>query len=349
VQELGASAGNTFGLTVAPDGTEMLTYAVGPGDVYAAVAPPGGSFAGQHLFAPGLSSLQGVDSAIGATGDGVVAWRYQSQNGTGPYVSDAAGYDASPPVLNKLTVPSSGTVGDLLSFSVEPFDIWGPVTTSWAFGDGATGDGRSVTHSYSTAGDMTAAVTATDSVGNATTASRPVSIANPPVTNQQQSPVVSQSPAPAVDTTKPVVTGFAAVPSAFAVGKKGTALAAKVHRGTTFRFRLSEPASVAIAIARQIPGLRKGASCVPATAKLTAAILRKSGKRGLARARCKAFKQVGTLTRTGTAGDNTVAFTGKLGRRALGVGRYRATLVATDAARNSSLPAVASFRIVPAR
>jgi large repetitive protein len=41
------------------------------------------------------------------------------------------------------------------------------VTYSWDFGDGKTGTGRITTHKYTTAGDFTATVTATNSAGNA--------------------------------------------------------------------------------------------------------------------------------------------------------------------------------------
>jgi hypothetical protein len=39
-------------------------------------------------------------------------------------------------------------------------------------------------------------------------------------------------------------------------------------------------------------------------------------------------------------------FSGKIGRRRLKPGRYRATLVATDAARNASKPKRLRFRVV---
>jgi hypothetical protein len=46
-------------------------------------------------------------------------------------------------------------------------------------------------------------------------------------------------------------------------------------------------------------------------------------------------------------GSNSVKFTGRLGRRALKAGSYRASLTATDAAGNkSSRAAKATFKIV---
>lgn len=80
----------------------------------------------------------------------------------------------------------------------------------------------------------------------------------------------------------------------------------------------------------------------------SSASLRRFGRQADHSRSCTRLKNVGTLKRTGTTGQDSVAFTGKLGRRALGVGRYRATIVVTDAAGNKSVPRSASFRIVPA-
>ena len=46
------------------------------------------------------------------------------------------------------------------------------------------------------------------------------------------------------------------------------------------------------------------------------------------------------------AGANSRTFSGKLRGRGLAAGTYRATIVATDAAGNSSVARTAAFRIV---
>jgi hypothetical protein len=58
------------------------------------------------------------------------------------------------------------------------------------------------------------------------------------------------------------------------------------------------------------------------------------------------YRTVGTLRRSGLEGPNRIRFTGRIGRRALRAGRYRAVLRAIDAAGNRSAPKVARFRIV---
>ena len=104
----------------------------------------------------------------------------------------------------------------------------------------------------------------------------------------------------------------------FAVGSKRTALsgARRVPVGTKFRFRLSEPATARIAVQR---------------------------KRG------RKWRTLGTLKRKSAAGTRVVAFSGRLGRRALRPGRYRAVLTAVDAAKNRSKPRRLGFKVVRRR
>jgi hypothetical protein len=90
---------------------------------------------------------------------------------------------------------------------------------------------------------------------------------------------------------------------------------------------------VTIALARQAPGKRSGGSCVRPT-------------RRLARARrCTRSIAAGTLTRRAGAGANAVPFSGRVGRRALAPGSYRATLTATADGR-AGAPRALSFRVV---
>jgi hypothetical protein len=123
----------------------------------------------------------------------------------------------------------------------------------------------------------------------------------------------------------------------FRVARARTALVAKaVPKGTRFTFRLSARAVSRIRIERKLRGVRKGKRCV-------------APRKGLHK-RCTRYKRVGTLTRRHTKGGrNKVAFSGRLGKRALRPGSYRATLVATDAGGHRSKPLRVSFAIVRAR
>jgi hypothetical protein len=123
----------------------------------------------------------------------------------------------------------------------------------------------------------------------------------------------------------------------FAPAAAGTALVARrnARRGTAFRYTLSEPADVTIAIQRALPGHRSRGRCVPATPRLRRA------------PRCSRHVLRGTILRRGlAAGRRSTGFSGRLGRRALPPGRYRATLRARDTAGNRSPGRSVGFRVV---
>jgi Ca2+-binding RTX toxin-like protein len=139
---------------------------------------------------------------------------------------------------------------------------------------------------------------------------------------------------PPPDTTAPTLTSLSLLRARFAVGPRATAVSARAKRGTAFRYTLTEPATVTIRIERRVRGVRKGKRCVRPTRRL-----RRHRK-------CTRSIRAGTLTRQSKAGASRVAFSGRIGRRALKPGRYRATLVATDAAHNTSKPKRLKFRVV---
>jgi hypothetical protein len=114
----------------------------------------------------------------------------------------------------------------------------------------------------------------------------------------------------------------------FRVGKPG---AARAPKGTRFVYTLSAPAKVTITIQRKTAGRKKGKRCV-------------KPRRGLHK-RCTRYVRKGALTAQSKAGQNSVGFSGKLGRHKLSPGRYRATLVAVDSAGKSK-PRRLSFTIV---
>jgi hypothetical protein len=90
-------------------------------------------------------------------------------------------------------------------------------------------------------------------------------------------------------------------------------------RGASFRFRLSEKATVRITISR----------------------CRKRNRRG----RCTRYKRVGSIRKKAKAGRNRVKFKGKLKGRKLVPGRYRATIVAADRRKSRSKARKVTFRI----
>ena len=124
----------------------------------------------------------------------------------------------------------------------------------------------------------------------------------------------SGQPAP-TDTQAPLITSFRATPKLFAIGRASTPRAARAHHGTRFRYTLSEQARVSVKIQRRLRGHRAR------------------------------YRTVGKLTRSGKAGVNRIRFTGRIGKRALRAGRYRARMTAIDTAGNRSAQRTARFRI----
>lgn len=108
-------------------------------------------------------------------------------------------YDAVAPLLEDVEVPANGVVGEAVAMSVDPFDVWSPVTTGWDFGDGATGSGATVSHCYGTPGEYTVTVTGTDGAANETNAPRTISI--------EPDPGVAGDVDPCADPDPPELTG----------------------------------------------------------------------------------------------------------------------------------------------
>jgi Tol biopolymer transport system component len=120
------------------------------------------------------------------------------------------------------------------------------------------------------------------------------------------------------DTTAPVIRSLRVSHRRFALARRKTARTARAKRGTTFVFRLSEKARTTITIARR----------------------RRSGHR-------IRLVRVATLVRARTVrGTNKVAYSGRIGKRALARGSYLATAVAIDAAGNRSARRSVRFAVV---
>jgi len=123
---------------------------------------------------------------------------------------------------------------------------------------------------------------------------------------------------PPPDRTAPVFARALASPATFAVDRHGlseTAVSARAMRGTTFRYTLSEAARVLFTINLIGPGPKRDS-------------------------------RIGRFAQDSTTGANAKRFSGRIGSKTLRPGRYRATLIATDAAKNRSKPRSIIFRVV---
>jgi CSLREA domain-containing protein len=168
----------------------------------------------------------------------------------------------------------------------------------------------------------------------------------------------------------PTVSHVSVNPRTFAVGPKPTSVASRRRRaakGTTIAFQVSEAAQMKLSFQRKLAGIKltnkSGKKrCVAATRRSKRTLLaqvksrlgsKASGpgaaariKRALRQARCARFATKGALSRSAKLGANTVAFSGRVGRKALRPGAYRVRVTGTDAAGNHSRPAMAAFRVV---
>ena len=147
-------------------------------------------------------------------------------------------------------------------------------------------------------------------------------------------------PAPAGDTTRPVLAALSLSRTVFRAGAKSTPVGARrkrAPRGTTVRFRLSEPAAVRLAMERRSTGRR-----VTRRGKRVCV----GGPGPTERAALHAIHERAHAGPAGPAGRNAVTFTGRIRGRTLAAGRYRMRLVATDAAGNRSSSRTVAFRIV---
>ena len=109
---------------------------------------------------------------------------------------------------------------------------------------------------------------------------------------------------------------------------------ASARKGTTFRYAISEAATVTFAIRRRARGRRVGGKC------------RRQTARNRTRKRCIRLVAAGAFQTAGVAGSNRKRFSGRIGKRALRPGSYVARVTARDAAGNVSRVATARFEIL---
>jgi hypothetical protein len=129
----------------------------------------------------------------------------------------------------------------------------------------------------------------------------------------------------------PSLQSFSFSPKSIRVGSGSTPTSAAAPKGGAFSYRLSIAGRVVIEIERTVGGRRSRGSC------------KTSVRRG---ARCTVFQFKGTLTRRAAAGNNRVAFTGRIGRKALPLGSYLATITPFSSIGEAGVPRTASFKIV---
>jgi PKD repeat protein len=261
------------------------------------------------------TDLSGADNsgyeplvAFDGQGDAVAAWA--GENGS----IQSAGYVAAGPQLNDVSIPTSGVVGQPVTFSVSPFDVWSIAGESgWSFGDGASASGASVTHIYTAPGTYEVTIQSADTLGNVTSTAGKITIA----------PAVTSAPSPSEPSSGP--------PTSTSVWRER----GKSRIGTTFSLSLNEQASVSLSFMRDVNGRMVGRKCLATTPS-------NAGHRV-----CSRTVITGVLSFAGHSGMNTFSFQGLVSHsRKLLPGRYTVVITATNVAGRRSSPSSLSFTIV---
>jgi hypothetical protein len=136
------------------------------------------------------------------------------------------------------------------------------------------------------------------------------------------------APPPAAAVPPPVppaptkITGAKLSKSSFVAGKS-----------TTFVLTTSGAGIVKIAISKPTTGRRQSGTCKPLT------------KKNAKEKKCTFDQAVTTLTQTHTAGRVSMLFNGKVGKKKLAAGKYKATITVTSPTGSVSAPFVLTFRI----
>lgn len=289
----------------------------GTNGIEAAFKPAGGAWQAPVDLGHG----GGPQVAFDEQGDALAAW-------VGEHGVEVAGYAATGPALNNVSIPSEGTVGQPLTFSVSPFDVWSVLgETSWSFGDGASVSGTSVTHTYTAAGTYEVTLHSADTLGNVTNTSGKVTIALASTTAPASSEPTSDSPTSESPTSEPPAIGTVSQ-SASVWHERG-----KSRVGTTFAFSLNEQATVGFRFLRHVNGRMVGSECLAMT------------PRDAGRQVCSRTVLTGALSFAGHRGMNKVGFQGLVSHLKLRPGRYTLMIAATNAAGQHSSPKSLNFTI----
>jgi hypothetical protein len=281
--------------------------------IQSALKPAGGSWQSPDDLAGEVGAYNSPQVAFDGLGDALVVW------GNNRNIIRGAAYVVAGPALNDVSIPTEGTTGQPLTFSVSPFDVWSiPGETSWSFGDGASASGTSVTHTYTTAGTYEVTLHSADTLGNVTSTTGKVTIASASATPVAPTPTSAAPMIAAADQSASILRY---------TGKRPV--------GIAFSVALNEQATVSLSFVRRSIGRMVGDKCVAKTS------------RNAGREACKRSAVAGVFSFAGHSGTNRIVFEGRIPHsKKLEPGRYTLVITATNAAGQHSSPTSLSFTIV---
>lgn len=236
----------------------------------------------------GDTDLGGKPRIVDGNRDGAAridigAYEYQEQPPTTPTISSA---------------PAAGIAGEPVTLAASASEEkGGPITYQWSFGDGTTGTGAQVAHTFAAPGSYTVGVTATTVSNVSSSAATTI--------------LVAAKPKAVVKVGKP--TGSFKV-----VGKRGKAFALGTSRSKPrIQVKSTLDVSAKLTLAKVKAGYASGKKCVA-----------KKPKKGK-RKRCDLALK-GSQTVKLKAGTSYLTFGGKFARKKLARGKYKLTATPAD-------------------
>ncbi len=207
----------------------------------------------------------------------------------------------------RLTEPPGGSVAGSSPDALGP----GPFTTSYTFAASKPG-------TYEVCAYLTPAPTEEMYFGRPyEVGSVDFSVQEPPAAAPGQ-----RVTGPTAPEAPPTLSGVSMSNRRFRVAPGRTHGVRRAPVGTTFRFAVSAPATVTIAIARLLPGVLRGGVCAPLRAAAVTAHAR----------RCNRSVAVGSIVRALAAGGEGLSpFSGVVGHSELAAGSYSAEVTAHNA------------------
>jgi hypothetical protein len=186
----------TADLAADQDGNAVLMWTEGLDGptVHAALRPiASDAWTPPAALPPSGSSGEAFDVAVALDGKGnaVALWERS------PSVVERSELRAGGPVLTRLDVPARGAVGVPVRFHVDPAPWGSPIVgvPNWNFGDGGSGRGKSVRHTYRRAGTHSVTVTAADATGATSTSSAAIFVSVVALANRTL-PAIAGKPRP---------------------------------------------------------------------------------------------------------------------------------------------------------
>jgi PKD repeat protein len=166
--DLGAGGSDSFGVAIGDGGKATAAWQSASGGHVVARVFDGTSWA----TATDVSGGPGNFVTLAGDDHGNVIASYLANGGAATFAT----LDRSGPDLRTIAVPGTGTAGAAVAVSVSPVDAFSALgTTTWDFGDGtSTATGDSASHTYGAAGTYAVTATATDALGQSSTATRTI-------------------------------------------------------------------------------------------------------------------------------------------------------------------------------